>query len=49
MSGGLNLVHDFKLMAGCSPDGLLKAISVAKYGDLNAALAVSGFSNTFIV
>jgi AraC-like DNA-binding protein len=44
-----HLVHDFKLMAGCSPDGLLKAISVAKYGDLNAALAVSGFSNTFIV
>jgi AraC-like DNA-binding protein len=44
-----HLIHDFKLMAGCPPDGLLKAISVAKYLDLNAALAVSGFSNTFIV
>jgi AraC-like DNA-binding protein len=44
-----HLVHDFKLMAGYPPDGLLKAVSVARYGDLNAALAVSGFSNTFVV
>lgn len=44
-----HLAHDFKRMAGSPPDGLMKAVSAAKYGDLNAALAVSGFSNTFVV
>jgi AraC-like DNA-binding protein len=44
-----HLVHDFKLITGCSPDGLLKAVSQPRYYELNAALAVSGFSNTFIV
>jgi AraC-like DNA-binding protein len=44
-----HLVREFKLIAGRPPDVLLKAISHERYNDLNASLAVSGFSNTFIV
>jgi AraC-like DNA-binding protein len=43
-----HLIRDFKLMTGRPPDVLLRAASPAKYGDLNAALAMSGFSNTFV-
>jgi AraC-like DNA-binding protein len=44
-----HLVREFKLITGSPPEGLLKTISAAKYSELNSALALSGFSNTFVV
>ncbi|CCE09620.1 putative Transcriptional regulator, AraC family [Bradyrhizobium sp. STM 3843] len=44
-----HLIRDFKLMTGHPPAALLRSTSAAQYGNLNAALAMSGFSNTFIV
>jgi AraC-like DNA-binding protein len=44
-----HLIHDFQHMTGHAPQSLLPAAAAPRHRHLNAALAMSGFFNTFVV